>query len=205
MGETYWDIGDTKNVVINNKNYTAKIIGFNIYPLATTDSNYNSTLYNSGSNKANISFLMFKSLGSNVIDNTKQSYAKWADTAMRNTTLPNYLRQFPTELQDNLRMVSIYSCLDRGSKRPYAQSNDNLFLPSQYEIQVTKGENWDYQYLCKFPYYVQGNAFGLPKIWTRDHADKDEATQWTALEALSGTISAWGQISSYATCPIFNL
>lgn len=205
LGQTYWNIGDTKNVVINDKNYIAKIIGFNIYPLATTDSNYNSTLYNNGSNKANISFLMFTSLGSNVIDDTKMNYAKWAEVAMRNTTLPNYLRQFPTELQDNLRTVSIYSHLDWGSRRPYAQSNDNLFLPSRYEIQVTQGEDWDYQYLCKFPYYVQGNAFGLPEIWTRDRDDVDQLAQWTAINALTSSISASGRASRDATCPIFNL
>lgn len=167
-----WSVGDQMVIPINGVNYAAKIMGFNLHDLDTTDAKYNDANYNNGLKKAGITF-MFTTLFPRQKMNTSNTNAGgWKNTYMRKTVMPSIKSSLPSGYADALRTVSIPST---GGYNVSALSYtaDSIFLPSYYELEGNRfasnpneGE--------QFPYFVAGNAKGFQTAdgaykswWTR--------------------------------------
>lgn len=197
MAENYWNVGDSKTFIYNNTTYTAKIVSFNHYDLATDDSKY-STTYNKSTNKSAITFLIFSNMGSEKMN---FSDTTWNNTSMYKTTLPAKLLWLPENLQNALRTVQYSAYYSRNSPRNYT---GKFFLPGKYEIQADSSN--EYPKEKRFTYYANGNAFGMSGgngIWTRD---RDSTDYWKVLEGLTGNSIANPNTNGYYYVhPIFNL
>lgn len=136
----YWNIGDTKTLMINGVNYIAQIIGFN-----------HDTKTAGG--KAGITFQLQNTLNTLYsMNNEDSNVGGWADTVMRNSTLTTVFSQLPTELKNAIVSVNKKSSIGNSSSTLQTTS-DKLFLLSEIEVfgKVTysydgEGEQYEYYY-----------------------------------------------------------
>ena len=199
VASSLWSVGDQKTFDIDGKSYIAKIVDFNHYDLANTDAKYD-TGYNGGTNKNALTFLVFTSMGTGQMHST-DSPSGWNVTKMRTETMPQKLALLPQDLQEALRTVTIKFALKYVTGATPGSSQDKLFIPGKWEIQVDSDNGYTFE--SRFAYYAAGNALGLPGvIWTRDKADSNT---WRIINGLTGNSSAYPSSSAYVICPVFCL
>lgn len=124
-----WSIGDVKQLSIDGTNYPATIVDFGHHDLDSTDTKYGDAEYNSGSNKASITFWV-----AGMYKNTKYAMygsdtdgITWRTSTVRTSVMPTIKNQLPTELQAVLRTV-------RTPQNARDDTADQLFLLSSIEI-----------------------------------------------------------------------
>ena len=178
-GESYWAVGDTKQITINGKvsdgltlsNYSTYvyIIGFD----------HNSSVEGTG-----IAFQGFKTAqtgGTDValcdsgyksgrssgqwfnMNNNNKTSGGWNGCNMRNNTLPVVKAALPTELTSVIKTTSIYTDNTGGGSDVAAYvtvTQDDLYLLAEFEIfGARKGANTAEQnYQKQYAYYVAGNS-----------------------------------------------
>ena len=142
--QEYWNIGDSKVLSAGGENLVVKIMGFNHYNLAETDSRYG-TPYNGGSNKSAITFMA---------TTIPSAYRVWYSS---NTNLParygtsdigNYvnttlLSSFPFETS----LVPVVQVGYQGSDTTFGSTSTSsinlyvdeyqVFLPGQLEVSAS--------------------------------------------------------------------
>ena len=165
-----WSIGDVKQLFIDGTNYPATIVDFGHHDLDSTDTKYGDAEYNSGSNKAGITFWV-----AGMYKNTKYAMygsdtagITWQASTVRTSIMPTIKNQLPTELQAVLRTV-------RTPQNARDDTADQLFLLSSIEIGSKNGST---NYVkdktgSMLAYFVAGNERRLKRNnsyddwWTR--------------------------------------
>lgn len=165
-----WSIGDVKQLSIDGTNYPATIVDFGHHDLDSTDTKYGDAEYNSGSNKAGITFWV-----AGMYKNTKYAMygsntdgITWQTSTVRTSVMPTIKNQLPTELQAVLRTV-------RTPQNARDDTADQLFLLSSIEIGSKNGST---TYVkdktgSMLAYFVAGNERRLKRNnayddwWTR--------------------------------------
>ena len=165
-----WSIGDVKQLSIDGTNYPATIVDFGHHDLDSTDTKYGDAEYNSGSNKAGITFWV-----AGMYKNTKYAMygsetagITWQTSTVRTSVMPTIKNQLPTELQAVLRTV-------RTPQNTRDDTADQLFLLASIEIGSKNGST---TYVkdktgSMLAYFVAGNERRLKRNnaydawWTR--------------------------------------
>lgn len=165
-----WSIGDVKQLSIDGTNYPATIVDFGHHDLDSTDTKYGDAEYNSGSNKAGITFWV-----AGMYKNTKYAMygsdtagITWQTSTVRTSVMPTIKNQLPTELKAVLRTV-------RTPQNARDDTADQLFLLSSIEIGSKNGST---TYVkdktgSMLAYFVAGNERRLKRNnayddwWTR--------------------------------------
>ena len=178
-GESYWAIGDTKQITINGKladdltlsNYSTwvYIIGFD----------HNASVEGTG-----IAFQGFKTAQTGGIDialvevnyeydmtsgqyfnmnNNNSTLGGWASCNMRNNTLPLVKAALPTELTSVIKTTSIYTDNTGGSSTSASyvtSSSDDLYLLAEFEVfgARTYANTAEQNYQQQYAYYASGNS-----------------------------------------------
>ena len=135
-----WNVGDQKDMVINNSTC----------PIIIIDKNHDT--YTDGGGTAPLTFFTANSVVGAPIDTSNKSTAGWGGCTMRNTTLPNCLLTMPEEVQEGISAVN-------KDTRGYAQgaaigtTSDKLFLLSEIEVlgyvdNSQTGEGYQYSYFA---------------------------------------------------------
>ena len=178
-GESYWAVGDTKQITINGK-----------LSDGLTLSNYSTYVYiigfdhNKDVEGTGIAFGGFKTAASGGIDvalcdsaypngktsgqwfnmnNSATNTGGWESSHMRNTTIPLVKSALPSDLQAVLKTTTIYSD-NTGGRYNVASyvtaTQDDLYLLAEFEIfGVRKRANSAEQnYQQQYAYYVAGNS-----------------------------------------------
>lgn len=165
-----WSIGDVKQLSIDGTNYPATIVDFGHHDLDSTDTKYGDAEYNSGSNKAGITFWvagMYKNTRYAMYGSDTNGIT-WRTSTVRTSVMPTIKGQLPTELQAVLRIV-------RTPQNSYNDTADQLFLLSSIEIGSKNGST---SYVkdktgSMLAYFVAGNERRLKRNnayddwWTR--------------------------------------
>lgn len=129
-----WSIGDVKQLSIDGTNYPATIVDFGHHDLDSADTKYGDAEYNSGSNKAGITFWvagMYKNKKYAMYGSDTNGIT-WRTSTVRTSVMPTIKGQLPTELQAVLRIV-------RTPQNSYNDTADQLFLLSSIEIGSKNG------------------------------------------------------------------
>lgn len=189
-----WSVGDQITVPINGVNYTAKIMGFNLHDLDTTDAKYNDASYNNGLKKAGITFMFTTLFPYEKMNTTNTNAGGWKDTYMRNTVMPSIKNSLPSGYSDAIRIVSIPSTAGKGVS-DLSHSADSLFLPSYREL---KGANWGNNPVegDQFPYFEAGNEANFQ---TADGINKSWWTRSCYIGAAEGTFLGYDESKSMYT------
>ena len=214
-GESYWAIGDTKQITMNGKvsdgltlsNYSAYvyIIGFN----------HNSSVEGTG-----IAFGGFKTAQTSGIDvalcdsgyyrskgsgqwfnmNNQQSNAGgWESSRMRSTTLPLVKSALPSDLQAVLKTTTIYSD-NTGYGSDVASyvtaTQDELYLLAEFEIFGTRtyANSAERNHQQQYAYYVAGNS----KIKYR-HNETATAVYWWERSVFAANNSIFCRVNTDGT------
>lgn len=193
-GESYWAVGDTKEITINGKlsdgltlnNYSTwvYIIGFD----------HNKDVEGTG-----IAFQGFKTAQTSGIDvalcdsglasqktsgqwfnmnNSDSNTGGWASSRMRSATLPLVKSSFPSELQDVIKTTIVYSDNTGGGSNTASYvtaTTDNLYLLAEWEIfgRRYSANSAEQNYQQQYAYYSAGNS----KIKYR-HSSTGTAVIW---------------------------
>ena len=140
-----WNVGDSCNMIINNKTYAIDIIG------------KNHDDYADGSGKAPLTFQLHDCYADmKAMNSSNTNSGGWTSCAMRQTHLPAILALMSTEVQNGIREVS--KLTSAGSQSSTINTTaDKLFLLSEIEIfgrvrYSKSGEGTQYDY------YKAGNS-----------------------------------------------
>ena len=232
-GESYWAVGDTKQITINGK-----------LSDGLTLSNYSTYVYiigfdhNKDVEGTGIAFGGFKTAASGGIDvalcdsaypnsktsgqwfnmnNSNTNGGGWSSSRMRSTTLPLVKSALPSDLQAVLKTTTIYSDNTGGGSDVASYvtaTQDELYLLAEFEIfgARTYANSAERNYQKQYAYYVAGNS----KIKYR-HDSTATAVYWwersvRATSATSfcyvytnGTANNTGALASYGLAVAFKI
>ena len=128
---SHYAVGDTKKVTIDGVDYYAQLAGIN-----------KDTLSSDGTTKANSTWLLKTMLSDSSgaingqgMNASNTTAGGWADTVMRNTTLPAILQTFPANLQSAIKSVNKVSY--RFEDTSEQTTADKLWIPSSQEVNLT--------------------------------------------------------------------
>lgn len=221
--KNWWNVGDTKTITVNGENLLMTIMGFDHYALSTSDTKYNDTTYNNGTNKAGITFMattipknsrtLFSSSSSakynyghssikTYLEGTLINKFPFASTLMREVNIGYYGSNYPP------------ASTDRQSDYRSFSSNHKLFVPGYNEL---GGTDINISGQTKFAYITAGNtpswkdssgAAVLYDLNTRDIDYGSSSYPWGTYVYMEGSLTkASGQsagVSGHYTF-IFNL
>lgn len=179
-GESYWAVGDTKQITINGK-----------LSDGLTLSNYSTYVYiigfdhNKDVEGTGIAFSGFKSAQTGGVDlalieggvygtaktsgqwfnmnNANSSKGGWASSLMRTDTLPVVKAALPSDLTDVIKTTTIYSDNTGGSGAAASYvtaTKDDLYLLAEFEIFGTcsYANSAEQNYQQQYAYYTAGNS-----------------------------------------------
>ena len=142
--QEYWNIGDSKVLSAGGENLVVKIMGFNHYNLAETDSRYG-TPYNGGSNKSAITFMATTIPSANRVwysSNTNLP-ARYGTSDIGNYVNTTLLSSFPFETS----LVPVVQVGYQGSDTTFGRTSTSsinlyadeyqVFLPGQLEVSAS--------------------------------------------------------------------
>lgn len=178
-GESYWAIGDTKQITINGKlsdgltlsNYSTWVyiigfdhnkdvegtgIAFGGFKTAQT-SGIDVALCDSGYNSSKNSGQWFN------MNNSSTNSGGWSSSRMRSTTLPLVKSALPSDLQAVLKTTTIYSDNTGGGSDTASYvtaTQDELYLLAEFEIFGTRtwANSAEQNHQQQYAYYVAGNS-----------------------------------------------
>ena len=127
----HYVVGDTKKVTIDGIDYYAQLAGIN-----------KDTLSSDGTTKANSTWLLKTVLSissgagnSKRMNESNTTVGGWAETEMRNTTLPAIFQTFPANLQSAIKSVNKVSYRFEDTSEQITA--DKLWIPSSQEVNPT--------------------------------------------------------------------
>ena len=142
--QEYWNIGDSKVLSAGGENLVVKIMGFNHYNLAETDSRYG-TPYNGGSNKSAITFMATTIPSANRVwysSNTNLP-VRYGTSDIGNYVNTTLLSSFPFETS----LVPVVQVGYQGSDTTFGSTSTSsinlyadeyqVFLPGQLEVSAS--------------------------------------------------------------------
>lgn len=142
--QEYWNIGDSKVLSAGGENLVVKIMGFNHYNLAETDSRYG-TPYNGGSNKSAITFMATTIPSANRLwysSNTNLPI-RYGTSDIGNYVNTTLLSSFPFETS----LVPVVQVGYQGSDTTFGSTSTSsinlyadeyqVFLPGQLEVSAS--------------------------------------------------------------------
>ena len=142
--QEYWNVGDSKVLSAGGENLVVKIMGFNHYNLAETDSRYG-TPYNGGSNKSAITFMATTIPSANRVwysSNTNLSI-RYGTSDIGNYVNTTLLSSFPFETS----LVPVVQVGYQGSDTTFSSTSTSsinlyadeyqVFLPGQLEVSAS--------------------------------------------------------------------
>ena len=142
--QEYWNVGDSKVLSAGGENLVVKIMGFNHYNLAETDSRYG-TPYNGGSNKAAITFMATTIPSANRVwysSNTNLP-VRYGTSDIGNYVNTTLLSSFPFETS----LVPVVQVGYQGSDTTFGSTSTSsinlyadeyqVFLPGQLEVSAS--------------------------------------------------------------------
>ena len=214
-GESYWAVGDTKQITINGK-----------LSDGLTLSNYSTYVYiigfdhNKDVEGTGIAFGGFKTAASGGIDvalcdsaypnsktsgqwfnmnNSDTNGGGWSSSRMRSTTLPLVKSALPSDLQAVLKTTTIYSDNTGGGSDVASYvtaTQDELYLLAEFEIfsARTYANSAERNYQKQYAYYVAGNS----KIKYR-HDSTATAVFWWERSVSATTASSFCAVSAGGT------
>ena len=194
-GESYWAVGDTKQITINGKlsdgltlsNYSTYVyiigfdhnkdvegtgIAFGGFKTAQT-SGIDVALCDSGYGNSKTSGQWFN------MNNSNTNSGGWSGSRMRSTTLPLVKSALPSELTSVIKTTTIYSDNTGGGSDVASYVNttqDELYLLAEFEIfgARTYANSAERNYQKQYAYYVAGNS----KIKYRHDSTATAARWW---------------------------
>lgn len=194
-GESYWAIGDTKQITINGKlsdgltlsNYSTwvYIIGFDhnkdvegtgiaFQGFKTAQANGTDVaLCDSGYNTSKTSGQWFN------MNNSNTNSGGWKNSRMRSTTLPLVKSALPSDLQAVLKTTTIYSDNTGGGSDTASYvtaTQDELYLLAEFEIfgACIRANSAEQNYQQQYVYYAAGNS----KVKRRHDSTATAAYWW---------------------------
>ena len=142
--QEYWNVGDSKVLSAGGENLVVKIMGFNHYNLAETDSRYG-TPYNGGSNKSAITFMATTIPSANRVwysSNTNLP-VRYGTSDIGNYVNTTLLSSFPFETS----LVPVVQVGYQGSDTTFGSTSTSsinlyadeyqVFLPGQLEVSAS--------------------------------------------------------------------
>ena len=142
--QEYWNVGDSKVLSAGGENLVVKIMGFNHYNLAETDSRYG-TPYNGGSNKSAITFMATTIPSANRVwysSNTNLPI-RYGTSDIGNYVNTTLLSSFPFETS----LVPVVQVGYQGSDTTFGSTSTSsinlyadeyqVFLPGQLEVSAS--------------------------------------------------------------------
>lgn len=142
--QEYWNVGDSKVLSAGGENLVVKIMGFNHYNLAETDSRYG-TPYNGGSNKSAITFMATTIPSANRVwysSNTNLP-VRYGTSDIGNYVNTTLLSSFPFETS----LVPVVQVGYQGSDTTFSSTSTSsinlyadeyqVFLPGQLEVSAS--------------------------------------------------------------------
>ena len=142
--QEYWNVGDSKVLSAGDENLVVKIMGFNHYNLAETDSRYG-TPYNGGSNKSAITFMATTIPSANRVwysSNTNLP-VRYGTSDIGNYVNTTLLSSFPFETS----LVPVVQVGYQGSDTTFGSTSTSsinlyadeyqVFLPGQLEVSAS--------------------------------------------------------------------
>ena len=178
-GESYWSVGDTKQITINGKlsdgltlsNYSTYVciigfdhnkdvegtgIAFGGFKTAQTGG-IDIVLYDSGYNTTHSSGQWFN------MNNNNSTSGGWNSCNMRNNTLPVVKATFSSDLQAAIKTTTLYTDNTGGdstSASYVTATHDELYLLAEFEIfgARTYANTAEQNYQKQYAYYVAGNS-----------------------------------------------
>lgn len=161
LASVYWQIGDKKNITVNDVVFAVQIIGFehDVLSSPTTDRT-----------KAGITFQLVDCLADFYkISTSSTNEDGWKNSLMRLTTLPTIFNQLSSDLQPYIKYVNKQSVVGGGSASTESTS-DNLFLPSAVEVvgnsASTQGHSYSLDEGQEYEFYAAGNETRKMRINT---------------------------------------
>ena len=122
MADTYWDVGDTKTILIGGSQYALQIAGFNHDDLASSEG------------KAGITFTLLTCLSTQYSMNASgTNTGGWNACALRTTLQSDIYNQIEDDLRNIIKPVMKKRGIG-GKQTTLAESQDTLFLFSENEI-----------------------------------------------------------------------
>ncbi|MGN1369751.1 MAG: hypothetical protein ACI4WX_12850 [Aristaeellaceae bacterium] len=217
IAKSLWHVGDIKYETINGASVGCRIIGFDADPLHKTDARYGDASYNSGKNKAAITFQYTYNNRRSYMNYSGDNVGGWDQSDMRITKMPAEKALCPTEMQAVMRTVSKYTSPGNyGSS--YAsrvvESCDVMFLLAAQEVYGNLGSNTvgsaEKNYTTQYAWYSEGHDFRKNTTydeWLRsphDPAGCNSKSDFAKIQASNGQLYIWGTAnSSLAYYPAF--
>ena len=231
-GESYWAVGDTKQITINGK-----------LSDGLTLSNYQTWVYiigfdhNKDVEGTGIAFQGFKTAQTGGVDialrdsgyytnrtsgqwfnmNNNNNTGGWKSSRMRSTTLPLVKSALPSELTSVIKTTSIYSDNIGGGNNVASNvtaTQDDLYLLAEFEIfgAITYANSAEQNYQQQYAYYVAGNgkikymhdSTSSPVHW-RDRSVVATSTSNFCVVDTNGTIVDHNCSISYGLAPAFKV
>lgn len=162
--KNWWNVGDTKTITVNGENLLMTIMGFDHYTLSTSDTKYNDTTYNNGTNKAGITFMATTIPKKNRFLFSSSSSAKYnyGESDIKTYLEGTLINKFPFASTLMREVVIGYkgsnysaSNTDRQSDYKSFSSNHKLFVPGYNEL---GGTDINISGQTKFAYITAGNT-----------------------------------------------
>ena len=157
-----WQVGDSKTLIVGNKEYKVRIIG-----------RYHDE-YADGSGLAPLTLQLIDCYDEmSPINQTATNAPGWSGSYMRTVTLENIFNNLPEVLQEAIRPVKKYT-IEGKAKNPdnpleLEETHDKLFLLSEYEVLGTVTESGVAEGK-RYEFYANGgsavkNYGGSPMVW----------------------------------------
>ena len=195
QGDNYWDVGDTKTIVINGKvgnttfsnlSIDAFIIGFN-----HNDSREGTKRIHFQFGKTALSDgtdICFVDSGYNTdkssgtwfnMNNSWSNSGGWNSSRMRTVVCPAFMNAMPSDLRNVLKTVTKYSDNTGGGSNTASYvtaTTDTIFLLAEYEVFGTRSyaNSAEQNYQAQYQYYKNGNS----KVKYRHSSTGSTASWW---------------------------
>lgn len=218
-GESYWAVGDTKQITINGKLSDALTLSSYSTYVYIIGFDHNSTVEGTG-----IAFGGFKTAtfgGTDValcdrgynssfsngqffnMNNDNSTYGGWASCNMRNNTLPVVKAALPSELTSVIKTTSIYTDNTGGTDiaSHVTATQDELYLLAEFEIfgAETHANSAERNHQQQYAYYVAGNS----KV-KYNHSSTATAVDWWERSVRPGSSNSFCSVSTNGTADSSN-
>lgn len=178
LASSYWSVGDTKGITIDNTPYTVQIAGFNHDDLAD------------GSGKAGVTFTLQNCLNTTYALNSSPTNANgWGGCSLRTTLQSTIFNQIESNLRNVIKTVNKTACVGGGSTNVSTYA-DNLFLFAEIEVfgvlkYSAPGEGTQYELFTTSSERIK-DVNGAPAGWWLRSAYAQNAQAFCFVNATGG-------------------
>lgn len=191
---TYWNLGDTKDVVMTD-GYT--------YAVQLVDTTAGRYRLSSGIGSSNVVFQWVKCLAtSRQMNSTNTNVGGFAECAMRTALNTTVYNQLPADLKAVISEVSVESGIGNSTTSGTTDSDNKLFLASEYEISGAK--TYSIGTSEGSPQYGYWALHNRPEDRIKTRINSDSAQWWWLRSLRSGNSTSFCGVS-YGGPPGYDL